>query len=436
MTPTSPSSTADLDATERPPERDTTVAFVMWGDLFEDFYDTIGVSLETFRTRLEGGWLFGYTEALARAGVRTVLVGVSARVAGTTRFAHEPTGTSVVILAAPRRHRWMRSLIRRLPRRKALSSLVSYLSVPALPLRRALREERAGVLLTQEYEHARFDVLVLLGRLWRLPVFATFQGGDRIASKLERPVRPLTVRAAAGLIIASGRERERVAAAYGVPRQRIAPIPNAVDVAAYQPMERAAARRLLAIDDDARVVEWHGRVTVRRKGLDVLCDAWSLVCQQGSERRLLLLAGGGPDSEDLRRRLAALPEGTVRWRDEYISRREELLPYPSAADIYVLPSRHEGFPVAPIEAMAGGLPLVAADAPGISDILVDGEESGGIVVPVDDAEALAAALGVFLDDDQRRARAAAAARRRVESAYALEVVGAQLQAFLFPNRRR
>jgi glycosyltransferase involved in cell wall biosynthesis len=55
--------------------------------------------------------------------------------------------------------------------------------------------------------------------------------------------------------------------------------------------------------------------------------------------------------------------------------------YLSVADVYVFPSRHEGFPVAPLEAMACGLPIVAAYAPGICDILSEGEESGGLVVP-------------------------------------------------------
>ncbi|MBA2316923.1 MAG: glycosyltransferase, partial [Euzebyales bacterium] len=135
-------------------------------------------------------------------------------------------------------------------------------------------------------------------------------------------------------------------------------------------------------------------------------------------------------ADQFRSLLDALPAGTVRWRDEYVADRDELLPYPSAADVYVLPSRHEGFPVAPIEAMAGGLPLVAADAPGISDILADGEASGGIIVPMEDPVALAAALGALIDDEERRARAAAAARRRAESTYSLDVVGKQLRAFL------
>ncbi|MBA2318874.1 MAG: glycosyltransferase family 4 protein, partial [Euzebyales bacterium] len=313
-----------------------TLALVMWGDLFEDFHDTIGVSLEDFRTTLSGGWLFGYTEALASAGVRTALVTVSARVDEVTRFTHEPSRTQVVVLPAPRRHRWLRSLVSRLPRRKAFSSTLSYLSIPVFALRRTVRTEGARALLTQEYEHARFDVLVLLGALWRLPVFATFQGGDKPASKLERPLRPFAVRRSAGLIIGSSRERARVEAVYGVPAARIAPIPNALDVRSHHLMDRSIARERLGIDPRDRVVEWHGRVTVRRKGLDVLCDAWDIVCRD-RDHVLLLLVGTGPDADQFRSLLDALPAGTVRWRDEYVADRDELLPYPSAADVYVLP---------------------------------------------------------------------------------------------------
>jgi hypothetical protein len=66
----------------------STIALFSSGDLFEDFHDTIGVSLETFRDELTGGWLFNYVDALRQAGVQTVLFFVSARVSETLRFTH------------------------------------------------------------------------------------------------------------------------------------------------------------------------------------------------------------------------------------------------------------------------------------------------------------------------------------------------------------
>ena len=408
------------------------LAHIMWGDLFEDFFDTIGLSLEQFRTELTGGWLFAYVEALALKGVHTTLIAVSARVSRPLRFIHEPSGAAVTILPAPRRHRWLRALHRRSRGRKSLSSVASYASIPMRTLAVELRRCGAEAILTQEYEHARFDVLNAIGRVLGLPVYATFQGGDAPHSRLERPGRGFSVRRSAGLIIGSGRERQRVRDTYGVTADRIASIPNAMDPDALEPMDRGVARGRLGIPAATRVVEWHGRIAIHRKGLDVLLDAWQQVCRARPGRELLLLlVGAGQDVAQFRRLVDGTGLESIRWRDEYVLDRRELLLYQAAADLFVLPSRHEGFPVAPIEAMAVGLPVVATDAPGVDDILPDREDSGGIVVPRDDAAALAEAIGSLIDDPDRCLELGRRARRRVETHYALGPVGAQLRAFLF-----
>jgi glycosyltransferase involved in cell wall biosynthesis len=118
------------------------------------------------------------------------------------------------------------------------------------------------------------------------------------------------------------------------------------------------------------------------------------------------------------------------WIDEFLSNRATIQRYLSAADVYVLPSRHEGFPVAPIEAMSCGLPVVATDAPGVPDILAGGEASGGLIVPRDDADALAMALGRILDDEAWRRGLGERARRRAETCFSLESVGEQLRSFV------
>ncbi|HEV3070488.1 MAG TPA: glycosyltransferase family 4 protein [Solirubrobacteraceae bacterium] len=79
--------------------------------------------------------------------------------------------------------------------------------------------------------------------------------------------------------------------------------------------------------------------------------------------------------------------------------------------IFVLPSRQEAFPLATLEAMSSGLPVIASDVGGLSEQIVDGET--GTLIPAEDPTALAAAIMDLLDDPARRRRLGNAARRRV-----------------------
>jgi starch synthase len=166
-------------------------------------------------------------------------------------------------------------------------------------------------------------------------------------------------------------------------------------------------------------------VALESKGLDVLLAAWQQVCfeRPGRDLRLLLL-GTGEDAQEFRRRIATLPN--VRWRDEYVTDRAEIRRWLSTGDVYAFPSRYEGFAVAPIEAMACGLPVVAADASGVLDIFDGREAAGGLVVPRGDPASFAAALGRVLDDPGFGRELGRRARQRVEHAFSLEAVGRQL----------
>jgi starch synthase len=147
-----------------------------------------------------------------------------------------------------------------------------------------------------------------------------------------------------------------------------------------------------------------------------------------------LLVGTGQHAEELGQRIATLRLPGVLWVNEFVQDRTAIRRYLSAADVYVFPSRHEGFPVAPIEAMACGLPLVAADAQGIPDILEGGEASGGLMVPRGNATELALALGRVLDDEAWSRELGRRARCRAEACFPLEAVGKQLRAFLLSRR--
>lgn len=443
------------------PQAEPTIALLHCYDLIEDFSDTIGLSLEAFCKEFACNYMFGYTNALKVVGGRTVLFYISARVAEPLRFTNEPTGTPICVLPASkiyRAYRAGRSVRRQMlnlegefsnahsnhgtrrslltPLKSAVSSLGTYLSTPLGLLARELRREGCQAILCQEYEYARFDACVLLGQLMRLPVFATFQGGGFAPrSFLEYPLRPLALRLCTGLIIAPQTESQRVRTRYGVPTAKLARIFNPVDVATWHAIDRSQARAALGIPLDARVVVSHGRIEINVKGLDILLEAWDQICRERPDKDLrLLLVGTGSDANELRQRIAAMQLRGVMWLNKFVNDRSVIQQYLCAADVYTLASRQEGFPIAPIEAMACGLPVVAADAPGVPDILESGEGSGGLVVPREDAKALALSLGRVLDDEAWGRELGKRARCRVEECFSPEAIGKQLRDFLLKQK--
>jgi glycosyltransferase involved in cell wall biosynthesis len=435
-----------VSATTDPPG----VAILPWGLLVEDFIDRDGISLETFSTEFVGSWVFGYAEALRRVGLRAVVICVSARVPHRLELHHRPSGATVVTLPAPAvygalRRRMLSPYGRSardvfgdvrgarflLPLLAAAKEVAPYLATPLRPLARELRRQRCRAVLVQEYEFPRFDVCSLLGRLIRIPTFGVFQGGDYQRWHVERVIRPLTLRAGTGLIIAPGDEAARVSSRYGVPASRIARIPNPLDPDDWAGGDLAASRRDLGIPQTSLVMAWHGRVAIWKKGLDLLVEARRLLAAAlPQEHVVLLLLGAGRDDDRLDELLQDADPTEVKWLRRLENDRARIADVLAAANVYAFPSRHEGFPVALVEALAAGLPVVASDVHGAREIVGEGDEAAGVVVSRGDAGELADALRRLLEDEPLRSRLARRARARVRSHFSLEAVGAQLSDLL------
>ncbi len=345
------------------------VAIFPWGDVLEDFLDPIGLDLDDFAQRMTGGWLFGYVTALRSIGWDAVVVCASERLTRPRRLIH--AGTGAAIWAVPGR--------RSIARRDSIKSAKQILRTPWRAFARTLRDEGCSIVLVQEYEYARFDALAVLARLLGLPVFATFQGGDLTLSPLEARIRPWTLRLAQGLIVPSTRERDRLARTYTTSNLRIADIPNPIDADEWCASSRSASRSDLGLPEQALVVVNHGRIDMHRKGLDVLLAAWSVFSEE-HPTALLVILGSGPDQAAFGEAIDRSGAKGIIWENAYSTDRPRLRRWLSAADIYVTTSRVEGMPVAPLEAMACGLPVVASRAHGLPDIFRDGEASGGILV--------------------------------------------------------
>lgn len=422
------------------------LAILPWGNEVEDYLDPLHLTLDDFCERMDGGWLFGIASALMTQGWTVVIVVVSARVALPTQRTHIPTGAKVIVLPSSTLYRTLRSRARdpygghkaemfrprvmNLPvLRTVLSMLLNYTSTPIHALWRALRAERCSAILVQEYEYARYDMISCLGRIMRIPVFATFQGGRPSARRVEAWLRPLTIRLGSRFLIASDVEAHRVKAAYGVKDNEILSCPNPVDLTGYAAVDRTAAREALALPSSRPIAVTHCRIAIAAKGLDVLLDAWRIVVAEANVQPLLLIVGDGPDADLLSTMIDQLPPGTVRWHREFVLDRARLCRFLSAADVYVLASRQEGFAVAPLEAMASGLPVVATDAPGIPDLIHGGTAEFGRMVPRGNTAALAGALTSLLEDVDACRRLGCAGLQEVKR-YALGSVGPRIDAML------
>jgi len=157
----------------------------------------------------------------------------------------------------------------------------------------------------------------------------------------------------------------------------------------------------------------HVGAETRRKFLPELCDALAALCAQpgavGTGRRpSLVLAGpAGNASADLARRIHDLGLAPRVVRLGYVDRDELPLLY-AGARIVVAPSRHEGFGMAVLEAMAAGRPVVATNGGGLPEVCGD----AAILVAPGDPEALAAALARLECDPSLRQRLEASAALR------------------------
>jgi glycosyltransferase involved in cell wall biosynthesis len=208
----------------------------------------------------------------------------------------------------------------------------------------------------------------------------------------------------------------------GFRREQIEVIRNPVDRERFRPAtgeERVDARAALGLGPTDRVTLALGRLD-RLKGIDVLLEAWRALAERHPSA-VLLLAGDGPERASLERWAQGRGLRSVR----FLGQRSDVRSLLWAADVLAMPSRQEAMPMAALEALACGVPVVGSRVGGIPEIVRDGEN--GILVPAEDAGALARALDGLLSDPARRNTLSDAAGRLI-APYGLDVFAERLEA--------
>jgi glycosyltransferase involved in cell wall biosynthesis len=180
---------------------------------------------------------------------------------------------------------------------------------------------------------------------------------------------------------------------------------------------RAAARRLLGIGGDQLVVGAVGRLTYQKAPGDFVAAISAL----GRRDVVGVWVGGGELAQE-----AACLARTAGQRVVFCGERADVAAVLPAFDVFALPSRYEGLPIAVAEAMASGVPVVATAVNAVADLVEPGVT--GLLVPPGCPELLASAVGHLLDSPAEAARMARAAKRRIGARYRLPALRSALEA--------
>lgn len=206
-------------------------------------------------------------------------------------------------------------------------------------------------------------------------------------------------------------------------RQALTTLGIAPDRIRLIPGSGVDAERLRPLPEPAGppVVAFVGRL-LADKGIHTLIAAHRLLRARGAKVELLI--AGTPDpanpaSASLQEAEAWNQESGISW----LGHVTDIADLWARASIAVLPSRREGLPMSLLEAAACGRPMVATDVPGCREVALPGQT--GLLVPADDAPALADAIETMANSAELRARYGAAARQLVEERFAAVAIGRQ-----------
>ena len=397
------------------------VVFLDYPDVFEDFYPRYGVDLDSFRSFSTG------SSSILRV-IAEQVADVTWLVTTTTRrrmsFDHVD-GFQVEVVPSSLLHRvlwrefygrpWSWRLF---PWFDQYATAASYLAPLSAAVLRRLASLRPEAVFVQDYATGRFDTAVALARVLRCRVVA-YHAGARESGYVGTRIRPLAMRAADALLTSAGTESTRLIESYGVDPNRVAVLLTPVDLDVFRPGPRVAACERSRLDPARARALFVGRLDDSTKRVRLLIDAFAEATGNNPHVELVIV-GDGEDRQMIERHAAAVLGDRVQVRG-WVSSRAELADLYRAADALVLPSRREGFPTVVGEALASGLPVIASDVGGISEVVSHGVT--GWLFDAEQVSDLTAGLKVLAEEpvrfqDMRRAARAVAEQKLAPDAVA------------------
>jgi len=277
---------------------------------------------------------------------------------------------------------------------------------------RIIRSYSINILHTHGY---RSDVAGLIAaKLTGIPIISTVHGWTPISMKMRgyQMIDRFCLKRFDKIICVSNLLYGEFAK-LGVGVDRLVYLPNAVSLPEQRPSQREDARQKLYLPLSEKIVVAVGRLSPE-KGIDILLTAYANQFSTDSGVRLLLV-GDGPQRADLEavaRRLG------IAERVTFAGFVSDVASYYAAADLFVMSSHTEGFPMALLEAMAWGLPALATAVGGIPDIVQNG--INGFLVQSGNEKQLAVAMGNLLNNRGLAERMGQVARQTITERFAVK----------------
>lgn len=275
---------------------------------------------------------------------------------------------------------------------------------------RFLRRERVDVIHAHMFGSNFWGSV--LGRLTTVPVVLAHEHTWSFEGQFVRRTvdRQVTARLADRMIAVSEADRRRMIEVVGIPSERIVLIPNGIP--RWPEVDGARVREELGLEPDTPVLALTA-VLRAQKAIDVMLEALTIIRQTIPRVRLLLIGQG--DQAPLAELASRLGVGDAV---SFLGHRGDVPDLLAAADLGVLSSDFEGTPLAVLEYMAAGLPVVSTDVGGLPSIVE--HDRTGLLVPRRDPAALAAAVTRLLSDRELARTMGERGRERQQAGYSME----------------
>jgi teichuronic acid biosynthesis glycosyltransferase TuaC len=267
-----------------------------------------------------------------------------------------------------------------------------FMAVSCLPTLLRLKRGFGCNVVDAHFAYPEGYAATLLGRWLHMPVSITMRGTEvPLARNARRRRRMIKALQNATRIFAVSDSLKRHAVSLGVAGDKILVVSNGVDTAKFHRLDRQAARQRLGLPPDAPVLVSVGAL-VERKGFHRVLECLPALRRRFLGLRYLVVGGAGPEGDWSARLARSVIDLGLQDCVVFLGTLapEELKVPLSAADIFVLATRNEGWANVLLEAMACGLPVVATDVGGNAEVVANANL--GTLVPFDDADRLTQAI--------------------------------------------